>query len=199
MSDFPEKYIAKKTTILHGDIILRKLEKKDKKNVLKWMSNPYVIQNSFVVPAPNLIPVDFATEKYSERYFEHILTDNNRTTFAVMWDSYHVGNVGIKDIRLSAGTADCFIEIGEEKARGVGCGYSAMVRLLNYAFCERNFIEIGLDVLEFNVAAIKLYEKLCFVNQNQYSWHYDEYGQYWRVTRMSLKIQDWLRQKTLSS
>lgn len=151
------------------------------------MSSSYIVQHSFVVPGPKSRPQDFSTQAYARRHFEVLLNDPGRLTFAILLEGRHVGNVGLKDICWQTLTAECFIEIGEANYRGHGLGQMALKKLLQRAFFKLNLIKIDLDVLEFNFPAIKIYDRLGFMVQGQSAWHYDEFGQYWRVLRMTIK------------
>lgn len=183
---------------ISSSLLLRPLEKRDIKNVCRWMTSSYILQHSFVVPGPNLLPHDFRTIDYAERYFEMLLNDKKRLTFAIVLSDTHIGNIGLKDISYDRLTAECFIEIGEPRFRGCGLGGRAMERLLNDAFLVRGLNRIDLDVLEFNFPALKVYDRLGFVAMGQSGWHYDEFGQYWRVLRMSINERIWADFRSLS-
>lgn len=169
-----------------SEVYLRPLRHKDKDLVCRWMSSPYIVENTFVVPGPYGIPHDFASMAYAARYFDQLMADRHRKTYAIMWQNNHIGNVGLKEIAYDSQTAECFIEIGLRSNRGGGKGMEAMHQLLNKAFFEFDLMNIELDVLEFNVAAIRIYEKLGFILKDSFIWHYDEFGIYWRVLRMSV-------------
>lgn len=172
---------------LHSTSIrLRLLEEGDVDNVCRWMSSSYILQHSFVVQSSKSLPDDFATHCYAMRYFDMLMSDCRRVTFAIIFDGEHIGNVGLKEICFIKKTAECFIEIGEKKFRGQGLGAMAMIKLLEYGFFSTGLVEIKLDVLEFNFPALKLYDQLGFVASGFNNWHYDEFGQYWRVLGMSI-------------
>ncbi len=166
---------------------LRPLKLLDRKRVCRWMSDPYVVEHSFVVPGPSSVPADFFSPAYAARYFELLISDVARRTFAILYNSKHVGNVGFKDLDFSRGYAECFIEIGDKKLRGLGIGQRALAQLIMLGFGKLDLHIIELEVLEFNVAAIQIYQKLGFQTLAPYSWHYDAFGIYWRVLKMRLE------------
>lgn len=168
------------------EVVLRPLEIGDKARVCQWMNDPYVIEHSFVVPGPSSLPADFYTVGYAYRYFDLLLSDNARATYAILYKNTHVGNIGFKDISLEHRHAECFIEIGERKLRGRGIGRRAMQNLIMLGHESFGLKFIELEVLEFNFAAINLYEKLGFRKLGVNSWHYDAFGIYWQVFRMRL-------------
>jgi RimJ/RimL family protein N-acetyltransferase len=177
-------YTANRTTSKEK-ISLRPLKKSDCSNVCRWLSYPYILQYSFVISAKKNLPKDFSTTDYGTRYFNLLLSDHKRITFAIVFDGEHIGNIGLKEIDHETLSAECFIEIGEAKYRNRGLGPKAMSKLISFAF-KYGLKEIQLDVLEFNLAAIKVYSRLGFITTHTSGWHYDEYGQYWQVLRMSL-------------
>lgn len=142
-----------------------------------------------------MMPDDFGTESYAERYFEQLIADEHRRTFAIIYNDQHIGTVGLKDILAIEKTAECFIEIGETSCRGKGFGLGAMMLVLNYAFLDMRLEHVCLDVLEFNFPAIKVYDRLGFSSYGFNSWHYDEFGQYWRVLRMRISLAAWLTRR----
>lgn len=169
-------------------IILRPLEANDKNKLCQWMNDPYVIEHSFIVPGPSSLPSDFYTINYASRYFDLLLNDPLRLTYAIMYNNTHIGNIGLKDINTERYFAECFIEIGEPNLRGRGIGRSALRQLIAIGAKTVALKIIELDVLEFNVAAIRLYERLGFVPIPSAAWHYDAFGMYWNVLRMRLNL-----------
>ncbi len=183
----PKKDISQAKTLS-----LRLLKKSDCKNVCRWLESSYILQYSFVVSSKKSLPRDFSTKEYAQRYFDMILSDPKRVTWALIFNDEHIGNIGLKEIDQQEQKAECFIEIGDKQNRGIGLGQNAMSQLLNLAYFHYGLNEVELDVLEFNFAAIKVYRRLGFVSTGFSSWHYDEYGQYWRVLRMNSVKNRWL-------
>lgn len=188
VSDLKEK---KRIQQAKAKLSLRNLAKSDCNNVCRWLESSYILQYSFVVSGKKSLPKDFSTIEYGLRYFQMILSDPNRVTFALEMGNVHIGNIGLKEINRIDLTAECFIEIGEAKYRGQGLGSRAMTELLDFAYFRYGLEQVELDVLEFNLAAITVYQRLGFSTVGFNGWHYDEYGQYWRVLRMSLLKKHW--------
>jgi RimJ/RimL family protein N-acetyltransferase len=180
------------TKSLTGEISLRPLKRCHEENVCKWMTSAYILHHSFVVPGPKSQPNNFSTKDYALRYFNILLHDKKRLTFAIVFKERHVGNVGLKEMDFFHKTAECFIEIGESQFRGCGIGFNAMNQLLRCAFLNYELSWVTLDCLEFNFPALKVYGALGFTSTGQICWHYDEFGQYWRVIKMSVKKDDWM-------
>jgi RimJ/RimL family protein N-acetyltransferase len=79
-----------------------------------------------------------------------------------------IGVTGFENISWNNGTALIYIGIGEAKHRGQGHGKEALKLTIEFGFEELNFHRIYLTVLEYNQAAIKLYEKLGFKREGIY-------------------------------
>ncbi len=170
---------------------LRSLQESDLANVCRWMTSSYILQHSFVVPSAKSLPDDFATPVYAARYFDMLMSDHHRISYAITLDGQHVGNIGLKEISMETLCAECFIEIGERSFRGRGLGREAMRQLLDIAFFNYGLKNVSLEVLEFNFPAIKVYDRLGFKRVGDQGWHYDEFGQYWRVLSMRIRREEW--------
>lgn len=63
--------------------------------------------------------------------------------------------------------AECIIDIGDKNYWSKGFGGEAFNLLLDFAFKELNLHKVYLRVFSFNVRAIKLYQKLGFVEEGK--------------------------------
>jgi len=95
---------------------------------------------------------------------------NNSYIFAIrtLEENKLVGVAGFENILWNNGTAVVFIGIGDIESRNKGYGKEAMQMVLDFGFGELNLHRIQLDVLSYNNAAIKLYEKLGFKREGVY-------------------------------
>ena len=178
----------------HGDEIqvrLRLLTMDDKYNVRRWMSDPYILQLTFVVPGPGHLGATPFTPAAADQYLNVLISEPTRTTFAIEANALHVGNIGLKEFNPQRGTTEMFIEVGEEKFRGKGVGKAAISILMDYAFFALGLTEVRLEVLEFNDVAILTYRSLGFERTHRAGWHYDPQGQYWQVWGMCLSRDAW--------
>ncbi|MEI6805340.1 MAG: GNAT family protein [Myxococcaceae bacterium] len=177
------------------EIKLRFLEKEDNPKVKKWLRDPYILELTFVIPGPERrasLPFD---EKMMEQYIDVLLSDKSRKTFAIEVDGNHVGNLGLKEIDFQTKKAELFIEIGEAKYRGIGIGKASMAILMDHVFFQMGLEEMVLEVLEFNQAALRVYQQLGFQTSHRSGWHYDENGRYWQVWLMRLPKARWMSQR----
>jgi diamine N-acetyltransferase len=174
------------------EVILRPLRYGDREAVQRWLSDPYIIQLTFVVTSPgNSSSVPFS-EASSDNYLNMLISESSRITFAIEVNGEHVGNVGLKEYSPGKSYSEFFVEIGEADYRGRGVGKAAIAALLDYALEVLGLSEVRLEVLEFNSVAIHVYEQLGFIKTHRTGWHYDRKGQYWQVWGMTLTKERWM-------
>jgi RimJ/RimL family protein N-acetyltransferase len=166
-------------------VTLRPLDAGDRVRIRRWMADPDVVSFTVLVPSPQAaMSVPYGREA-ADRYLDALLSDPLRRSYAIEVDGQHIGNVGLKDIDLSHGTAECFVEIGETWARGKGFARRAMSALLVEAFADLDLDEVTLGVFEFNHAAIALYLRLGFSAAGLYGWHWAQ-ERYFAVHKMRI-------------
>lgn len=174
-----------------NNIWLRSISKKDKDKIIKWINDEFIIDQTFISHGPKSNKNFFKTVYNADRYFALLLEKNTRRSFAIMYKDEHIGTVGLKEIDNISKRAECFIDIGEKSFRYRGFGPKALSLLFNFSFGDLALEYIKLDVLEFNVAAIKAYVSLGFTFSPSQVWHCDGFGQYWRVLAMILPKSKW--------
>jgi len=171
---------------------LRLLVDDDRQRIVTWLKDPYLVQLTFIVPGPNYSDRVSFSDEAAHRYFETLIQDPKRKTFAMVLNGLHMGTLGLKAIDMNLLKCECFIEVGEPTLRGRGVGTAAMSMMLDYAFSELGLNEVNLDVLEFNLPAIAVYEKLGFEHKGRVGWHYDIENNYRQVLGMNLSRETWL-------
>lgn len=165
------------------EVSLRALRATDRLAIRRWMRDPAVINFTVVVPGPDYEPVVPYDTLSADRYLELLIKDPSRRSYAIVADGVHVGNVGLKELDLDAGTSECFIEVGAHGLRRRGVGAAAMRILLGIAFDELGLQTVRLGVFDFNTAAIALYRKVGFVDDGDYGQHFTG-GRYHRILAM---------------
>lgn len=119
------------------------------------------------------------------------LTDQNRHAFAVV-DSSCDCTIGHSEIYLTEGSAFLGrILIGEKQLRGKGIGQQIVSSLLDFAFIDLKQKKVQLNVFDWNIPAIKCYEKTGLVIIPGKSAHREVNGQNWTVLRMAIERQEW--------
>lgn len=77
------------------------------------------------------------------------------------------------------------------KTRGSGIGQEMMKLITNYAFQELNLTRVMLGVFDFNIPAIRCYEKVGFQKDRLLKNHRSINGEKWSLYEMSLSKEQW--------
>ena len=138
---------------------LREIQKSDLEIINKWRNDNSLIDN---LGSPfRYINIDVDYE-----WYEHYLKNrNNNVRCAIVSindEKKILGVVSITNIDFVNRCAEFHIMIGDKENRGKGLGYFATLEMLNHAFCNLNLNRVELGVLETNLIAQKLYEKVGF-------------------------------------
>ena len=74
----------------------------------------------------------------------------------------HIGNIKIDPISLETNSGEYSILMGDKINWGKGYAKEASLRIIKYSFEELNLSKLTLGVIQDNINAFKLYEKLGF-------------------------------------
>jgi RimJ/RimL family protein N-acetyltransferase len=104
---------------------------------------------------------------YIGNFIKEMNNANDEFIFAIrsLEDDKLIGVTGFENIQWNNRVATIFIGIGENGYRGKGIGKEAMSLTIDYAFNELNLHKLQLTVLQYNTAAIGLYESLGFIKE----------------------------------
>ena len=129
-----------------------------------WFNNVQFLRYYDMVPA---LP---QSSRQTEGLIKSYDDSDERYIFAIRANETGdiIGIAGFDEIIWSNGTAMVFIGIGDESFAGKGIGTEVMRLLLDFGFSELNFYRIYLNVISYNVIAIKLYESTGFVREGTY-------------------------------
>ncbi len=94
-------------------------------------------------------------------YFNKTLADPKQVVYAIYLVDEHVGNCGFKNI-IETIEAELWIYIGSPLVRSKGVGKTATELLLEKGFGYFGLSLIYLHVADFNIPALKMYQKLGF-------------------------------------
>lgn len=154
----------KPNKIKSSKVFLSRIEKSDMQYVYEWFNDiEFLKYYDYMPPLPQKKEEvdktfnDYEKNKESD-VFAIRLIDNNQI----------IGIAGFDDIIKENKVATLFIGIGNQDVRGKGYGKEALYILLEYGFNKLDFYRIQLNVLEFNTAAISLYEKAGFKKEGLY-------------------------------
>ncbi len=133
---------------------LSKIEKYDMNIIYKWFKDSEFLKYyDYMPPVPQTsAEVDKTFSDYEKNYESKVFAVKINNSSEI------IGIAGFDDIITDNGVATLFIGIGSKEQRGKGYGKEALNLLLRYGFKDMNLHRIQLNVLEFNISAIKLYE-----------------------------------------
>jgi RimJ/RimL family protein N-acetyltransferase len=173
-----------------AEVSLRPLHHGDAVRVRQWMRDPEVIHNTVVVPEADYGDVEPYDTAMADDYLRSLVEDPDRRSFAILWWGEHVGNVGLKAYVPGTPSCECFVELGESRARSRGVATRAMELILALAFNQLQLQEVRLGVFAFNERAIRLYQRLGFVHTHVLGLHYVN-GRAHEVLGMALQAVAW--------
>ena len=132
----------------------------------------------------------------SEKQLEKYLEDKNRFAFKVI-DTESEQIIGHCEIYLTEQSAKlCRILIGDKSFRGKGLGLQIVIILLEKSFTNFDKPFVELNVFDWNVGAIKCYEKAGFeINKNKTS-TINVKGKIWNSINMTIDIATWNKLKS---
>jgi RimJ/RimL family protein N-acetyltransferase len=169
--------------ILEGKLIrFRPFKDNDYLVTYNWRCNKNIRFLSMIHPY-------IVTLELEKEWLHTILNDNSNKTlyFAIetINENRLIGYFRLKDINLINKLAWLSIVIGASDSRGKGFGQESMELGLRYASDYLNLRKLSLEVLNINIPAIKLYEKLGFEHEGTMKNHFYFEGKYYNVEIMS--------------
>jgi RimJ/RimL family protein N-acetyltransferase len=171
---------------------LMPLERENIDLFLKWFNDPEILQylTVFKPMTRDMEEEWFDALKHRENaiYFSiQITTDNNSKKI--------IGNCAIQNIDGKDRSSTIGITIGEKNYQNKGYGTEAMELLVKYGFDILNLNRIGLSVYDFNIRAIRAYEKAGFIEEGikRQARYYN--GKYHDEIIMAILREDWLKKK----
>lgn len=153
------------------------------KDYVAWMNDPNV--NMYLESRGHYtleMLKSYIEQQYQNKiYFWGIhLKDSNK----------HIGNIKIDPINKETNSGEYGILMGDSTNWGKGYGKEASTRIINYCFNELQLSKITLGVVEDNIAAVKLYEKLGFVTDEVKENIGTYNGKICNALRMSLDVKN---------
>ncbi len=137
-----------------------------------------------------LVPItDEAEEAWHERAARH--GDEHHFSIHTLADDELIGNCGLHGVDHKNSGAMFGILIGEKEYWGKGYGTDATRLALRFAFDELNLHRVQLEVYDYNVWAIRAYEKAGFSHEGKRREALFREGQYHDVLIMGILRQDW--------
>ena len=153
-------------------VSLRAVEPDDLDRYLVWVNDPEVTR---------WLSLRYPIGREGERQILDRLTRANgydHAAFAVddQVTGEHLGTVSLFDARSESRVAELGIFLGAKDRWGEGFGYDALVTLLRFGFWEMNLRRVELSVLDGNVRAKALYERVGFIEVGRRPGHWYKRG-----------------------
>ena len=138
---------------------LRELERKDLQTINLWRNNPQIISSLGA-------PFRYINLEVDDNWFDNYMKNRgNCVRCSILEDDKLIGLVSLTDIDMLNRSAEFHIMIGETKEQNKGAGTFATKEMLKHAFNNLNLNRVMLVVLEENLRAQHMYEKVGFIKE----------------------------------
>jgi [ribosomal protein S5]-alanine N-acetyltransferase len=170
---------------LIGDqIYLRPLEPGDARQITPWVNDPEVTCNLLIYK-----PMSLCQE---EEYLQKRTKDGAVVLgIALRASDRLIGSAGLHDIDYKNGQCNFGILIGAKEEWGKGYGTQATRLFVDFAFRTLNLHRFWLHVYEYNVRAIRVYEKVGFQKEGTLRQARYHDGRYWDTHVMAILRHEW--------
>jgi diamine N-acetyltransferase len=175
--------------MLYGERVrLRAIEREDIPTFVRWFNDPEVRRYLLMSE-----PMSKAKE---ERWFEAQLEAQDQFIFAIEalvdeeW--IHIGNVGLLRVDWKNRLSALGIALGEKEYWGQGYGTDATRTMLRFAFEELGLQRVELTVFDFNVRAVRCYERVGFQHEGTRRQALFRDGRYHDVHLMAILQEEFL-------
>ncbi len=135
-----------------------------------------------------------------QKWLEKHLKDNQHDTFLFLihslTDDRPIGFVELDGVQWTHRNTFLGIAIGERELWNQGYGTDAMRVILRYGFTELNLHRVSLNVFEYNARALRVYEKLGFVEEGRLREFVQREGRRWDFIFMGILRDEWEQRET---
>lgn len=141
--------------------------------------------------------------QFAGRYFTFPLTHAQIEAY-IKDENRYIYNVVHRQTRIAIGHAEIFIQgegvallcriiIGKPENRGQGFGQQIVKQLLSVCFLELAIETVELNVFDWNIEAIKCYEKTGFTLNGNKFYNREINGKTWKAVNMKIEKAHWER------
>ncbi|MGE5124379.1 MAG: GNAT family N-acetyltransferase [Acidobacteriaceae bacterium] len=148
---------------------------------------------------PPRMPSEKKWKEWLEKELDREMTHDVFFSIHTLDKDELIGFIGLFDLFQQHGDALVAIALGERDYWGQGFGTDAMRVLLRYAFNELNLHRVGLIVFEYNLRAMRSYEKAGFIPEGRIRGAILREGRRWDWIYMGLLRDEWLANGIMTS
>lgn len=105
-----------------------------------------------------------------------------------------IGSTGFNQIDFRHRSASLGMMIGEKSVWGKGYGTEATALTVHYAFSELHLNRVQLHVYEYNLRAMRVYEKVGFLREGVLRQEHVYDGRFWDTVVMAILREEWENQ-----
>ena len=163
---------------------LKLMELSDTDNIISWRNKPRVRDN-FIYRKP------FTREGHL-KWIENMINTGKAVQFIIIENSSGnpIGSAYLRDIDFEHHKAEYGIFIGVDEALNRGYGTEACKLICKYGFENLRLHKIFLRVFDWNVQAIRSYEKAGFIREGLFHDDVCIDGKYYNIVMMGLFNKD---------
>lgn len=146
------------SALIGNKVLLRPIEKRDLENLNKWKNDESIYKNL----GGGFMPVSIDIQ---EKWMDDMMdtTGNNKRFIIDTIQKETIGMVGLYNINWVHRTCELGVFIGDGNQQGKGYASEAYTLIEKFALQYLNLRKIKASVVEDNVSATKMYDKLGFV------------------------------------
>jgi RimJ/RimL family protein N-acetyltransferase len=177
--------------ILGGLVVLRRHRNENLRAFQSWYSDPEVARLTRYQPGP------LSADEIQRFFYGRIMgSDFLAMAIHVRESDRLIGTCAFSQLDGDNGSTLFHITIGERDAWGHGYGSEATELMVAHAFTRLALHRVALTVFEFNVRAIRTYEKCGFAVEGRARGAIFRDGRFWDEIHMSILAPEWeARQK----
>lgn len=147
---------------------------------VNWMNDNDV--NKYLESGGN-----YTIEKLYEYLYQVELDNILFWAIHIKENNKHIGNIKIAPINIKHNYAEFGIMMGDKSEWGKGYANEASIEVIKYCFnSELNLRKVNLGVCAKNIAAIRLYKKIGFINEGRFIKHVLSFDGYDDILRMAI-------------
>jgi RimJ/RimL family protein N-acetyltransferase len=172
--------------ILGGLVVLRRHRNENLRALQSWYSDPEVARLTRYQPGP------LSPEEIQRFFYGRIMgSDFLAMAIHVRESDRLIGTCAFSQFDGDNGSTLFHITIGERDAWGHGYGSEATELMVAHAFTRLALHRVALTVFEFNVRAIRTYEKCGFTVEGRARGAIFRDGRFWDEIHMSILAPEW--------